>query len=560
MQRAEQASGARAATLILDAVELMLDEEQTARAEDPLQLIERPESLPATLRTRYVITQAQVSLSEGELAGALDWLTGSVVPPVSEMDELAPDYLSMLAETQILAGNHDDAVTALLQLSDYSESQFQDRIWNTLRQLDTDQLQSMAAAATSYELRGWVELARTMRTEQSNMKGQLDAIERWRRTWTRHSAVSAMPTALLELQNFWEQRPRHIALILPLQDAAGIAIQEGFLSAYYETLEITRDVPRITLIDSSGASLVQPLYDQAVAAGADLVIGPLAKPLVNQLREMSELPVSTLALNYADQESPAPQGLYQFGLAPEDEIFQAVTLAWDAGYRNAAVMTPASADYIRLHNIFRQRWTELGGTVVSSSEFSSGSEYAEIIKRLMAIDSSENRAARLLDILPRANMEFTPRRRQDIDFIFLIANPLQGRQIKPTLAFYFAEDIPVYALPSINDGSENPGANRDLDGIVFPDAPWILDHDNPLKQSITQNLRPAQGSLQRLRAMGIDSFRLYPRLLQLDSGHIQTLNGVTGALSMSASGRIQRRLEVARFSEGVARRITTTGD
>ena len=193
------------------------------------------------------------------------------------------------------------------------------------------------------------------------------------------------------------------------------------------------------------------------------------------------------------------------------------------------------------------------GAVVSEETYNDESSYAEIIKRLIAIDSSEARAGRLLDLLPRNNMEFVPRRRNDIDFIFLIANPRQGRQIKPTLAFYFAGDLPVYSLPSIYDGQDNQSENNDLNGIVFADAPWMLQESEELKLEMDTNLRQVQGQLQRLRAMGVDSFRLYPRLQQFYNQGIKSMQGTTGRLSMSKEQRIQRTLDLAQFENGIAR-------
>ena len=116
-------------------------------------------------------------------------------------------------------------------------------------------------------------------------------------------------------------------------------------------------------------------------------------------------------------------------------------------------MSPSSADYQQLQQEFASYWRELGGELVSSASFSGDNEYADLVRQLLAIDASEARAEKITDILPRNEVEFIPRRRSDIDFIFLMANPRQGRQIKPTLAFYFAGDIPVYALPAINDGT-----------------------------------------------------------------------------------------------------------
>ena len=74
----------------------------------------------------------------------------------------------------------------------------------------------------------------------------------------------------------------------------------------------------------------------------------------------------------------------------------------------------------------------------------------------------------------RQPFEFDPRRRQDIDFIFLLANPSQARGIKPTLAFFFAEDLPVYSTSHMNDNSESRIDYLDLAGIRFCDIPWKL--------------------------------------------------------------------------------------
>ncbi|GIT23226.1 MAG: hypothetical protein CM1200mP40_29080 [Gammaproteobacteria bacterium] len=107
-------------------------------------------------------------------------------------------------------------------------------------------------------------------------------------------------------------------------------------------------------------------------------------------------------------------------------------------------------------------------------------------------------------------------------------------------------------MPSIYNGRDNQQEDRDLDGIVFTDAPWILNSDGELKEEINSNLRQAQGPLQRLRAMGIDSFMLYPRLIQLTKRQIGSLRGTTGILTMSENQRIHRNLQPARFEDGLA--------
>ena len=90
---------------------------------------------------------------------------------------------------------------------------------------------------------------------------------------------------------------------------------------------------------------------------------------------------------------------------------------------------------------------------------------------------------------------------------------------------------------------------------IFADAPWILESSDELNKSINENLRQASGTLRRLRAMGIDSFRLYPRLNQFLDNNSTVIQGVTGELSITDNQKIRRNLEVAQIVDGIATQI-----
>lgn len=551
---AGESSGNTAARLLLEAARIYFDETEYADARELTNRVRAPGSLAQELQVVYAILQADLAIVAGDSAAAMRWLTGNLTQSMTEDSPNAPRFYSTLGslyeDNDNLAGAINAYALAARQINHPDAAQIVERLWARLQGLDAEELEQLAANADSYQLRGWIELERVYRADEFNIRSQLDAIERWQQVWTNHTAAQILPADLASLQSLWDARPRRIALLLPLQQTAGIAIQEGFLSAYYEALAVSREVPIISVFDTSGLLDVDAIYQDAVAAGADLIIGPLNKNLVNQLNAGNQLPVPTLALNYSDSPQLVTGNLFQFGLAPEDEISQAAALAWNSGHRQAAIIAPDTFDYVRLRTAFADAWQSLGGNVVSNATYGDTNDYSDVVKRLMAIDSSEQRAADLLDLLPRTNLEFTPRRRQDIDFIFLMANPRQGRLIKPTLAFYFAGDIPVYALPSIFDGAIDSAENRDLEGIWFTDAPWLLNGTSPLRQRTDAELRPVPGPLQRLRALGVDSFRLYPRLQQLANAEVPSIPGTTGILSLSANQRIYRELEVARFRNG----------
>ncbi|MCG8414309.1 MAG: penicillin-binding protein activator, partial [Pseudomonadales bacterium] len=556
VRQAEASSGFRSATLFIQAAEEFLAEELIRDAANTLQRIEDIESQAASVRLRYAMAQARIARASGDMAAAMRWLTGNLTAGADNSTADGAATFKLLGDYYQDQNQHISALRAYTEVTPYFSSRLEsdvfDRAWRSLQQIADPALQNLADSAASYELRGWIELERVYRTAEFSIRSQLDAIAQWQRVWSSHSASNRLPQALAELQSVWSSRPRHIALILPTQQQSGLTIQEGFFSAYYQALDSTREVPRVTVFDSSDVNDVFSVYDQAVAAQADLIIGPLNKDLVNQLSARQALPVTTLALNYLDPGQSVPENLYQFGLAPEDEIAQLANLAWQAGHRNVALFTPASADYLRLRNEFSRNWEQRGGNIVSTTDFTDTTDYSETVKRLMAVDSSETRAERILDLLPRNSIEFTPRRRQDIDFIFLIANPRQGRLIKPTLAFYFAENVPVYSMPSIYEGVRNPNEDRDLNGIWFADAPWILEPSGTLKEAVNDNLRSASGPLQRLRALGVDSFRLYARLQQLAEGNLLQVPGATGVLTMAPNQSIHRSLRVARFVNGQA--------
>ncbi len=555
---ARSSDSPESATYRLEAVELMIEAGSVDEAQTILERIGDISQLPETTQIRYAVAVANLALAQEEPEVALRALQSSTLSPINaQAPDLQITLRELRAEGFLQDGQFIAAVRERIQLTPLLDNSRQtennDRIWEILASTPSGALVSSNAAVDSYELRGWLELARLVTSNQRDFQAQISAIDQWRNTWTQHSAASALPAAVARIYSIWENRPQEIALVLPVQEPVGKAISEGFLSAYYEALANGRDVPQVRIYDTSYQPEPLVLYDQAVEDGAQLIIGPILKDAVRRVQRSSRpMPVPTLALNYGDPGNSSPQGLYQFGLAPEDEIVQAADTAWAAGHRYAAVLTPSGGDYLRIQDSFVNYWQQLGGTIVSVDSYADARDYSPVIKRIFSIDASEARAARIRNIIPRQNVEFTPRRRQDVDFIFLLANPNEGRQIKPTLAFHFADDVPVYAMPSIYDGGTNTAANRDLNNIIFNDAPWILENDDPLKADASSTWSAASGPIQRLRAMGVDAYRLYLRMELMREFPYTRLNGATGELHYESDGSIHRKLRNAVFVNGIA--------
>src|SRR5690606_4978343 len=99
-----------------------------------------------------------------------------------------------------------------------------------------------------------------------------------------------------------------------------------------------RQLPEVRQYDTN-EDIIQA-YQQAVAEGAELVIGPVEKEKVTELSLMPSLPVPILSLNYPDSAPIEPKGFYQFGLALEDEARQVARQAYSEGHRQAMVIIP----------------------------------------------------------------------------------------------------------------------------------------------------------------------------------------------------------------------------
>jgi len=150
-----------------------------------------------------------------------------------------------------------------------------------------------------------------------------------------------------------------------------------------------------------------------------------------------------------------------------------------------------------------------------------------------------------------------PRRRQDVDCIFLAAKAKQGRLIKPQLNYYRAHRIPIYASSHIYTGRPDRIKDADLNGIMFGDMPWML-----IEKGDMYNLRMLQGNwsyahtrLDRFFAMGMDAYAVIPHLNRISSGSGARFNGVTSGLSVDQEGRLHRQLIWAKFRRGVPRAL-----
>lgn len=516
------------------------------------------------------------------------------------------------AHVDSILGNYPKSLRERITLGTLLDNQPEiadnnEAIWQDLMVLTDLELRSLQENVDSDELYGWLILATLNKNNVSNLNLQLQQLESWQASWPQHSANLHLPNDLQLLRQLIAEKPTKIALLLPQQGrlaTAAAAVRDGFFASYYAEFN-THRTTSIQQYDTSQTSIIE-VYNQAVADGAELIIGPLNKEHVATLNSLESLSIPVLALNYIDantdieastilmgpetpedflyiQEEIAPDDyavtpqidtsdasdpitpaittplfapkLYQFGLATQDEARQIARQAYREGYSRAMIIAPNRDWAKRSINAFTEQWQAQNGEIVARSIYASAQDYSETIKNALLINESEERQKTMRRIVGES-MEFEPRRRQDVDMIFLIANPAQARQIKPTLAFHYARQIPVYATNHIYTGKVDAKADRDLNGIRFNTLPWLFDTTSHEKLAL-ENSSSTQVAFKKLNALGVDAFHLYARLPQLERLPKTRIFGSTGALSMNSEGRIVREQIWAQFSNGIAYPLPT---
>jgi outer membrane PBP1 activator LpoA protein len=324
-----------------------------------------------------------------------------------------------------------------------------------------------------------------------------------------------------------------VALLLPLsghQQSAGMAVRDGFIAAHLDSAR--GRLPQQVLVFDVALLGVTEAHQQAVNAGAGIIVGPLLRESVQALNQTPGM-IPVLALNYLPDGEATRTGFWQFGLAPEDETWEIAARAVSLGQLRAISLAPDTSWGRRLQQAFQDNFSALGGQVVGSRLYPAGeSDFSPELRAVLAYrDKSPT---------------FDGGRRQDIDLVFLAANNSTGKLIYPQLRFFGAGDLPTYSTSAIwEDGDSNA---NDLNGISFPDGPWMIAPDSRsalLKSQLARYWGSQSLSLSRLYALGYDAWQLLPAVRRQSIPgpfYDGDIRGVTGTLQADAMGRIHRRL------------------
>lgn len=558
---AHRTTGARRARYTLKAANALVHAGALAQAHHALASVKGPLSGP--LQAREDVLNAEINAALGAPQRALketeqaQRIRGLRPRLLAEIDRVQAQAAMSLQHATLAA--RDLIGRERLLVSRRRLAHNETALWHALAGLSTEKLRRLDARQPTTALGAWAGLEILVKRTPPRSQRRKRAVHIWQRHHPREPLTSTFLRRLLRGRTRPQRGPRSIALLLPLSSPfskAAKAVERGFVDMAREAPAGAR--PTILVYDiGSDAKQASHYYQEAVQRGAQFIVGPLGADAVRNVAQHARFRVPTLLLGLAPHglaHDPSSVPVYQYSLARTEEARQAADRAYLDGHSRAAILYPRSAFGKRMLHAFARRWRHLGGLVVSQAAYTPGAaQYVRPVEKLLNITESRAREQRLQDILPMP-LAFTARRRQDIGFVFLVADAPDGRLIKPQLDYDHADTLPVYSTSTIFTGRPDPVYDRDLDGIMFGDMPWMLVGNGRmarLRRSLPHAQRYDFSPLARLYAFGADAESLVGRLNRLSLGGGSRYNGLTGILSLRRDNIIRRQLVWAQFQKGL---------
>jgi outer membrane PBP1 activator LpoA protein len=470
--------------------------------------------------------------------------------------ELAPDVLEVRARAQFAYGRPTGGVTTALDrerlLTDTEEiARNRKMIWDGIQLSAAAGVDMQVPSGASRAVAGWLELGRAAVALARNPYTAQTAMNDWRTKYPEHAANEFITQTVIPQIRAETAYPTDIALILPLSgrgQANGVAVRDGFVAAFLQQPVDRR--PTLRIYDSAAG--VSKAHARAVADGAKFIVGPLLKPEVAELFNAQPIATPTLVLNQSPEHAAAIANLFEFWPDPAHEARQVAARAAAENHLHGIAILPNDEWGQRVYRAFDEELRARGGELVANRFYDPASfDFSKPVADSLLVTESQARLTALQQAVG-TKLQFEPRVRGDIEFVFIAARePEKGRLLRPALRSHLSADMPVYATSDIFEPAAT--TNAELNGVVFPDMPWIIASDeesNKLRATL-QKIWPRSRSRDgRLYAFGFDAYRLIPRLQSTDLNSTLVTAGMSGRLMLDDTGRIRRDLDWGRIVGG----------
>lgn len=526
MAEAQSLPANQRAARLLPAASLFIEQASWDKAAQALKML--PEDLTPAQHDKAVLAWIQVHLAKHQTKTAHRLLMS-----------LAPNQLTakqnqkvLALHAQLLQQQHrwhesllvETKLTPLLESTQQKQEQAQ-RIWLTLQNLPLPYPQ------TKGDLQAWYELANLIVAPHVPTQ---PALSSWQAAHPQHPgnfllkhAADAPPL----------QPPKTICLLLPHPVAENTevdAIKQGFITSYYHIPPSERPNVFIHYHRPDEVKTLAPRQHHC-QVGIAVLSAHQAKWLT---AHPPQQPMITLG------EYHAGKNTYALRPYPLDLAKVMTKQAQSMGIQRAIIMAPDDRHGRQLSLELNTAWQKNGGKILTNLALAPGAEHTTGIKNLLELNLSEQRKNKLEKLLWQ-EVNFTPRRRQDIDGFFLLSTNQEAQSIAPLLSFFYAGDIPVLMHPIDHTTSELRSFNKDLNGIWLYDIPWVTKPIQTLPTTLRHSLLANQTSPlfnQNILyyAWGRDVLHLAMQLNKLENFPLLSFQGASGDLRVNSKHEIVR--------------------
>jgi ABC-type branched-subunit amino acid transport system substrate-binding protein len=162
-----------------------------------------------------------------------------------------------------------------------------------------------------------------------------------------------------------------VALILPLsaQGNAGVAARSMKNAAEMGLAEFKQPNVRLIVKDDAGnPQVAQSVAQQAVAEGAEIIVGPLFAQSVSAVASVAR-PRGVPIIAFSTDVSVAARGVYLLSFLPESDVRRIVEFAVSRGKRSFAALLPDNGYGAVAEAAFQREVAQRGGRVVALEKY-----------------------------------------------------------------------------------------------------------------------------------------------------------------------------------------------
>lgn len=532
----------------------LLQQAKAALSTDPKRTLaicfELQQSLYSQIRAQNQLPLLQSALADKQHALVARLADQTAFTDVPETDRQA--WALALAQYFQQQDDNVSATRTLLALDAWlgnsADSTAQDLLWQQLVKLSDAELRELGEQ-NHPRAQAWLELLQLTQGFAGDQQAITQALTDWQQRHPMLPALDKLPKDVKLLSQTPAYNPERIAVLLPLSGplkTLGDAVQYGMAAA------AAKQQRTLVFIDSTKPAA--ELQAEVTAAQVQFVIGPLLREDIDKIQQLPDWQWPTLFLN-GKGDLPVKPEQYFFALAWEDEASQMVQVFRQRQYQHPVLIYAVNPIGQRMAQHFQSRWQQSGGQPVETYSYNSQEQLQALINKFLEAEASEERAKEINRLIGQS-IKAELHSRQDIDAIYLIADPVQTRFFKPFIDVTVsptARRLPIFTSSRSHSLKVDKTDQRDLAGLTMTEMPWLLPQAAiapPLRQEFDSLFAEQDEQLQRLFAMGHDALMLVGHLKQQQQFPAMAYHGLTGSLRLADGHSVQRQLTLAQYRQG----------